>query len=65
METPQSQEKKTDTHSYIGWLNSDSFVKRSLASLGYNIAGTLIVYGGIFLAAAVLWLLVTIGEALF
>jgi hypothetical protein len=34
---------KVDTHSYKGWLNSDSFIKRSLAIFGYNTVGSFIV----------------------
>jgi hypothetical protein len=38
------KEKSPDTHSYKGWLNSDSFWKRSLAVLGYNTVGKLLIY---------------------
>jgi hypothetical protein len=38
------EKKSKDTHSYKGWLNSDSFIKRSLAVAGYSIVGTLILY---------------------
>jgi len=32
-----------DTHSYKGWLNSDSFLKRAFAVLGYNTVASLII----------------------
>jgi len=35
---------KKDTYSYQGWLNSDSFLKRTLAITGYSIVGTLLIY---------------------
>ncbi|MBI2664385.1 hypothetical protein HYX10_03515 [Candidatus Woesearchaeota archaeon] len=44
---------KADTHSYKGWLNSDSFLKRAFACLGYQTVATLIIYG-IFLGVAIL-----------
>lgn len=31
-----------DTHSYKGWLNSDSFIKRCLAVLGYGFVASII-----------------------
>ncbi len=34
---------RKDTHSYKGWLNSDSFLKRSFAVLGYNTVASLII----------------------
>ncbi|MBI2134676.1 hypothetical protein HYU09_01685 [Candidatus Woesearchaeota archaeon] len=36
--------KKKDTHSYKGWLNSDNFLKRAFAVLGYSSVATLIIY---------------------
>ena len=36
--------KKEDTFSYKGWLISDSFIKRSLASLGYHFMGVIFIY---------------------
>ncbi|HIH25396.1 hypothetical protein J4476_01570 [Candidatus Woesearchaeota archaeon] len=35
---------KKETYSYKGWLNSDSFLKRSFACLGYQFVATLIIY---------------------
>lgn len=32
-----------DTYSYKGWLNSDSFLKRAFAILGYNSVASLII----------------------
>ncbi len=37
--------KKEDTYSYKGWLNSDSFLKRAFAIMGYQSVAILIVYG--------------------
>jgi hypothetical protein len=37
------EKKKEDTHSYKGWLNSDSFWKRAVAVFGYNIVGYFII----------------------
>lgn len=45
--------KKIDTYSYKGWLNSDSFIKRSFACLGYQIVATLLLYLGILVVAIV------------
>lgn len=36
--------KTEDTHSYKGWLNSDSFIKRAFASLGYQSVATMMIY---------------------
>lgn len=36
--------KKIDTYSYKGWLNSDFFLKRAFAVVGYSAIATLIVY---------------------
>lgn len=49
--------KSVDTHSYKGWLNSDSFVKRAFASLGYQIVATLMIYGVILGFALVIGLI--------
>ena len=35
--------KKEDTYSYKGWLNSDRFIKRAFAVLGYGIMGQLFI----------------------
>lgn len=39
------KEIKKDTYSYKGWLNSDSFMKRAFAILGYQSVAGLIIYG--------------------
>ena len=36
---------KKDTHNYKGWLNSDNFLKRAFAILGYSTVASLIIYG--------------------
>jgi len=41
--------KQEDTHSYNGWLNSDSFLKRMLGIFFYNILAGIVVYLGIIL----------------
>ena len=35
--------KKEETYSYKGWLNSDSFVKRVFAIMGYGIMGQIFI----------------------
>ena len=42
------KDKKEDTYSYKGWLNSDSFMKRAFAVYGYGLVAGLII-AGIFL----------------
>ena|GEM_PF-5692858 len=37
-------ERKIDTYSYKGWIISDSFIKRSFASMGYHFMGMIFVY---------------------
>ncbi len=37
-----------DTHSYRGWLNSDSFIKRAFAIYGYSIIAQIIVTAAFF-----------------
>jgi len=39
------EKKSEDTHSYKGWLNSDSFLKRAFAIVGYQAVAGLIIYG--------------------
>lgn len=53
-----------DTHSYKWWLNSDSFIKRSLAVVWYNFAGALITYGIFFLIGLIIWLIVMIATGM-
>ena len=47
--------QKVDTHSYKGWLNSDSFWKRAFAILGYSTVAGLIVSIP-FILSVLLWL---------
>lgn len=52
------KESNEDTHSYKGWLNSDSFLKRAFAITGYQMVAGLIIYGiilGIVLIFALLF----------
>ena len=44
-----------DTHKYQGWLNSDSFLKRAFAILGYQMVAGLIIYAGIAVIALLIW----------
>jgi hypothetical protein len=37
------EQNSNDTHTYKGWLNSDSFMKRSFAIFGYNFVANLII----------------------
>jgi len=46
--------KKEETYSYKGWLNSDSFVKRVFAVMGYVIMGQIFIML-IFLALAIIF----------
>ena len=54
-----------DTYSYKGWIISDSFIKRSFASLGYQIMGTLFVYAIFLVIAAVVGILAWIISLIF
>ncbi|HNW08967.1 MAG TPA: hypothetical protein PK619_00070 [bacterium] len=60
MPTPEQQTRPQDTHSYKGWLNSDSFLKRALAIYGYmSVAGLIIavpIYVFVFLLLVMLCL---------
>jgi len=50
--------KSEDRHSYKGWLNSDSFLKRAFAIVGYQAVAGLIIYSiilGIILIFALLF----------
>lgn len=38
-----------DTHSYKGWLNSDSFIKRCLAVLGYASVASVLASIGLYI----------------
>jgi hypothetical protein len=51
--------QKIDTHSYKGWLNSDSFLKRAFAVYGYSMVAGLIV------AIPIMVICFVIGFALF
>ena len=46
-----------DTHSYKGWLNSDSFMKRAFAIVGYSLIPAAIVYG-IIMLIAIIWVVI-------
>ena len=40
----QKDNRKEDTYSYKGWLNSDKFFKRAFGVLGYYFVGLLTIY---------------------
>jgi hypothetical protein len=44
---------KGDTHSYKGWLNSDSFLKRAFAVYGYSFVASLIIMIPVFIIAVI------------
>jgi len=48
------------TYRYKGWLNSDSFMKRALAIMGYSTIGELI----LLLIFGVLWGILTLFTAI-
>jgi hypothetical protein len=39
----ETKHHNTDTHSYKGWINSDSFWKRAFAILGYNTVASFVI----------------------
>ncbi len=45
---------KGDSHSYKGWLNSDSFLKRAFAIYGYGFVASLIISIPIFIIAIII-----------
>ena len=49
--------QKKETYSYKGWLNSDSFMKRAFAIVGYSMIPGLIIYGVIILIGLILALI--------
>lgn len=53
----------TETNSYKGWLNSDNFVKRAVAVVGYSTVGTLILYVVIGIPLFLLFLLFVVAQA--
>lgn len=58
IEFPMDSAPTNETYSYKGWLNSDSFIKRCMAVIGYNIVGTLMIYGIIIAIALVIGIIV-------
>ena len=49
-----------EQNKYNGWLVSDSFFQRSMAVAGYNVVGSLIIYGIFLLFAFAIGLMVGI-----
>ncbi|NCS71647.1 MAG: hypothetical protein GW775_00040 [Candidatus Magasanikbacteria bacterium] len=60
-----SSSKKEDTYSYKGWIISDNFFKRMLAFLGYNLVGTLFIYGVLIALFTILALFAFIIRSIF
>ena len=61
--TTKATNSSVDTYSYKGWLNSDKFLKRALANVGYNVVGGLIIYAIIFVPIMLIMLFVGIFTA--
>jgi hypothetical protein len=52
-----NKDEDSDTHSYKGWLNSDSWWKRAAAIQWYSFAFWIVVYGIIFILAVIFGIL--------
>ena len=59
----KTSNSSVDCYSYRGWLNSDKFLKRALANVGYNVVGGLIIYGVILIPIMIVTLFVGIFAA--
>lgn len=57
--------KKAETYSYKGWLISDSFIKRSLASVGYHFMGGIFIWLSLITLGLAIGALVWIFKSLF
>jgi len=57
--------KKVDKNNYKGWLNSDKFLKRAFAILGYSTVANLIIYGIIIIIALLIMLIAIVLGLLF
>lgn len=53
----KKKEEDKDTYSYKGWLQSDVFMKRAFAILGYNLAAMAVFYIGLGIIFAAVTLL--------
>jgi hypothetical protein len=51
------KEKKEETYSYRGWLQSDAFLKRALATLGYVTVARLVIAAPIILLVIIITLI--------
>jgi hypothetical protein len=47
-----------DTFSYKGWMNSDSFIKRTFGVFGYNLVASLIVQAVIMALVMVVFVMI-------
>lgn len=54
---------KKDTHSYKGWLNSDSFMKRAFAIYGYMMVAALIIAIPFYLLIGVIVFIVMVAAS--
>ena len=61
----KTMNKKKDTFSYKGWLNSDSFIKRMLAIMGYYITGQLLLATIFFMIWIIVAFLIIIESLIF
>ena len=55
---------KKDNYNYVGWLQSDSILKRSFAVVGHNLLGVAIIYFGIFVGIFAIYFLIGVFDAL-
>ena len=60
----QEIKPKKDTHSYKGWMNSDSFLKRAFGVFGYNMIPALIIYGAMLAVGLVFMVIFSIISAI-
>ena len=49
---------KEDKNEYKGWLNSDNFLKRAFAVMGYQFVAGLILWGGLVILLVFLGFLI-------
>lgn len=57
--------KKAETYSYKGWLISDSFIKRSFASVGYHFMGGIFIWIGLLTIGLILGLIGWVFSSIF
>ncbi len=52
------KQKKKDTYSYKGWLNSDSFWKRAFAIYGYSTVAAMVIMIPIYLIIIIIFVII-------